>query len=355
MHFRYMLMLALCLALAPVRAAAEAEDGASASSKVPFQPLPDDYASSFEVTQDTGLFGMLLFTATIEGYERILVVDLDAGRVRRVIDGPGNNSYPAWSPDGYRFAFASDRDGNWEIYLSDWDGRNQRRLTHNSVADNNPAWCGPGNTIVYYSETGKPGKDTNLFTLDIGGGAAAQLTNFSGRNTTPRCSPSGDLIAFSTNRFWPGWDVCLWRVKEGKERCILSGAKTYCRPRFSPDGNTIAYSQGVLKNVDAALYTLNTKEKRAISDLPGREYDITFSPDGGSAVVSAENGQDGIFNLYYMQLSEEPVLKSLVGSKHSLRFLDWTRTRTLELEARRIREDMDRAERQATPISTTSP
>lgn len=54
--------------------------------------------------------------------------------------GPFDDFGPAWSPDGTRIAFSSNRDGNFEIYLMDADGSNQTRLTNNSATDTNPDW-----------------------------------------------------------------------------------------------------------------------------------------------------------------------------------------------------------------------
>ena len=47
---------------------------------------------------------------------------------------------PSWSPDGKRIAFASTRDGNFEIYVMNADGSEQTRLTENDVLDFYPSW-----------------------------------------------------------------------------------------------------------------------------------------------------------------------------------------------------------------------
>jgi len=47
---------------------------------------------------------------------------------------------PAWSPDGTTIAFASDRDGNYEIYAMNADGSGVVRLTNNPAFDGMPAW-----------------------------------------------------------------------------------------------------------------------------------------------------------------------------------------------------------------------
>jgi Tol biopolymer transport system component len=65
---------------------------------------------------------------------------------RRLTDDPGSDIEPAWSPDGTRIAFASNRDGDWDIYVMDADGGNVRRLTgtrgHRDAlrGDYDPAW-----------------------------------------------------------------------------------------------------------------------------------------------------------------------------------------------------------------------
>jgi len=65
------------------------------------------------------------------------------GNNQRNLTRPGHDRNPSWSPDGKRIAFESNRDGNWEIYVMNANGRNQRRLTNNPALDFSPVWFDP--------------------------------------------------------------------------------------------------------------------------------------------------------------------------------------------------------------------
>ena len=47
---------------------------------------------------------------------------------------------PSWSPDGTKIAFATDRDGNSEIYVMNNDGTEQTNFTNNVSEDTRPSW-----------------------------------------------------------------------------------------------------------------------------------------------------------------------------------------------------------------------
>jgi Tol biopolymer transport system component len=67
-------------------------------------------------------------------------MNADGTSVTRLTVNPTDDYDPAWSPDGKRLAFGSERDGNPEIYVMNADGTDVTRLTNNPAVDYQPAW-----------------------------------------------------------------------------------------------------------------------------------------------------------------------------------------------------------------------
>ncbi len=67
-------------------------------------------------------------------------MDADGSNVLNLTNAVGLDDQPAWSPDGTKIAFRSNRDGNFEIYVMNVDGTGQTRLTNDPAEDTDPAW-----------------------------------------------------------------------------------------------------------------------------------------------------------------------------------------------------------------------
>ena len=91
---------------------------------------------------------------------------------------------PAWSPDGSRIAFVSDRDGNKEIYVMDTDGQNPTNLTNNDSDDWNAVWSPNGRRIAFISN-----RDGNwqIYVMDADG---SNPTRFAKTSTNYHESPA---------------------------------------------------------------------------------------------------------------------------------------------------------------------
>ena len=71
---------------------------------------------------------------------RVHVMNADGGGDRVVADKGVVNEDSSWSPDGRKLVFQTSRDGNYEIYAADADGRNPVRLTRTPAMENFPNW-----------------------------------------------------------------------------------------------------------------------------------------------------------------------------------------------------------------------
>lgn len=67
-------------------------------------------------------------------------MNADGSDLERLTNNPASDGLPVWSPNGSRIAFASDRDGDFEIYTMASDGSDVKRVTNNAAFDVLAAW-----------------------------------------------------------------------------------------------------------------------------------------------------------------------------------------------------------------------
>ena len=92
-------------------------------------------------------------------------------------------------------AFVSDRNGSKEIYLMDYDGHDQRRVTAHKSISMSPSWSGRGDALAYVSFFG--GRGPALYLADLATGRKTPLVTEGSLNASPALSPDGRKVAFA--------------------------------------------------------------------------------------------------------------------------------------------------------------
>src|SRR5215471_2761656 len=110
------------------------------------------------------------------------------------------DSYPAFSPDGKKIAFESNRSGNFEIYTMDTNGSHIRQLTFDTAFDGTPAWSPDGKLITFASERDN---DPEVYIMNADGSNQKRITNAKGDDSHPKFTPDGKRIIFCSARSTP--------------------------------------------------------------------------------------------------------------------------------------------------------
>ncbi len=141
---------------------------------------------------------------------------------------------PLSGSGGGRIAFATNRDGNYEIYVMNADGSDQRRLTNSPYEDRHPIWSPDGSQIVY--ATVLLGR-TEIYVINADGSQRRRLTTSGGGG--PVWSPDGARIAYP--RYEPASDIWVMNADGSDPQPLTQTGNTAAvfGPDWSPDGSQI--------------------------------------------------------------------------------------------------------------------
>ncbi len=212
--------------------------------------------------------------------------------------GRTNNLAPAVSPDRSQIAFASDRDGNWEIYIARADGGDEpQRLTYNTFAvDMAPVWSPDGKSLVYASI--RKG-NWDLFQFDVASGDESQLTNSPANDLFPSWSPDGKQIIYQSARGGNS-QVYAVDVESANSKALTSGDRLALGPVFSPDGKQISYLSAANAAGSRTVSIMNADgtNARPVSEAALNAANESFSPDGTMIVYEAHQGESSAIYAY---------------------------------------------------------
>jgi TolB protein len=238
------------------------------------------------LTGEAGVFdSKIAYSSQIKGNRDIYICDFDGYNTVKITDDAYIDQMPAWSHNGDRIYFTSDRhdnhdlycyifeknevysisnreglnfaaapspDGNYisvtlsiagnsEIYLLDPSGRIMRRLAYSPRAiDTSPTWSPNSKEIAYISDrAGNP----QLYVIDVDGTNSRRLTYYGDYIADPVWSPRGDYIAYCSREAGQ-FQIYIVDIT-GQNAYKLTEIASNEAPSWSPDGLHIVYSSNI--------------------------------------------------------------------------------------------------------------
>ncbi len=184
--------------------------------------------------------------------------------------------------------FASNRTGNFEIWLMDWDGANQRQITRHNALSILPSWSADNERMVY---TSFARGTSDMYVINRRGGGRVRVPTGLNLNTSATFSPISNDIAF-VGSVAGNPDIYLVKDDGTNLRRLTHDSSIESTPEWSPNGRQISFTSG--RSGSPQIYTMDAEGSNVqrISFEGDWNDDATWSPDGSQiAYTSRVNGR----------------------------------------------------------------
>jgi len=234
----------------------------------------------------------LAFYSDRSGNKEIYLMDYDGLEQRAVTGHKSISMAPDWSPTGDAIAYVSFFDGHPGIYMVDLQSGLKKPMVTDGNLNSSPSFSPDGKRIAFSRSLEG---NTEIFTANRDGSGMKRLTYSPGIDTDPAWSPSGALIAFTSSRGGAP-NVYVMDV-EGTNLRRVSFTGTYNDgAAWSPDGKQVAYASRLRGHLfDIVVTDLAGLGNRTLTNGTGSYESPTWSPDGRFiAYASAQGGHTQI-------------------------------------------------------------
>jgi Tol biopolymer transport system component len=246
--------------------------------------------------------GCITFIGIGSDGSNIFIMRSNRSHVANITNNSSWNSWPRFSPDGTKIAFASNRSGKYNIYTMNTDGTNVTEITNNSAYNVSPSWSPNGKKIAFLS--GPSRFSLYIYLINSDGTGLKKLT------TTPYptygldWSPDGTKIIYDAGPVDSMFsldhvDIYIMNADGSEIKKLTNDKPDDIMPRWSHDGKRIAFvrsgeTRDSSGNYGRDIYIMNSDGTNMALVLKGGDGPVSWSPD--DTKITAESGPNSVIS-----------------------------------------------------------
>jgi Tol biopolymer transport system component/C-terminal processing protease CtpA/Prc len=263
---------------------------ATASAQTPGGVTPRPYFTEPAISPDRGEI------AFVSGGD-IWAVPSSGGEAKLLVSHPGHESRPAYSPDGSRLAFTSNRTGGGDIYVLNFASNDVARLTFDDGNEQLDGWSRDGRWIYFSSTSHDISGMNDVFRVSADGGTPMEVAGDRYTNEYFSSeSPDGTALAISarataSGQWWRNGrshldEAEVWIARPGGStpayEAVTTGGAKEMWPMWSADGKSLFYvsDRGGTQNLWVKAVTGTAAPKQLTTFKQGRVLWPSMSKDG---------------------------------------------------------------------------
>lgn len=243
----------------------------------------------------------IVFQSNRDGDYEIYIMNADGTNQRQLTINATDDRYPRVSPDGRRIVYQSGSGSNTEIFVMNRDGSDLQRLTFNGELDELPAWSPDGRWIIFV--TWLNANNSELFVMDADGASQQQITDTTTDEGHVSWSAAG-LVFNATESGTNNYQLYRSDDDGGNRQRLTTSRIDEWSPEWSPDGSQILFLSERGSSVNSGIYIMDatTGEAWPIYNNEDRrllEWGAVWSADG-EQIVFAMDQTDGSADIFIM-------------------------------------------------------
>jgi Tol biopolymer transport system component len=204
-----------------------------------------------------------------------------------------------FSPDGHKFALNRWRPGtSADIWVSDEHGQNLVQLTNNPATDSQANWFPTGDKLAFLSD--RANKRMALWTISLATGKEELLLDLGDGVQFAQLSPDAKQVAYN---YIQNGAINVWtaRISDGERKQLTFGDRLMGFPCWSPDSQHIAYEWQQGQDDQIMVMPAAGGQSTQLTFDHGKSWPHSWSGDGDK--IAFAGLRDGVWNVYWVSLS----------------------------------------------------